>query len=156
MQTKHVKPFGTKNLLKEIEGDVEFVNVVGGQLDVGVNETNNKTKSYGQEIRNSRDDSKGNLNQHALLGKGLDLVQQPNAFEVTPTRKRKHERCSLSGDGSEKSLVNKQTKFLAWDVDDQSKGSIKGHDEGQHSMKNIKNIEVGKVCGESSRSKLVG
>jgi hypothetical protein len=46
MQTKHVKPFGMKNLLKEIEGDVEFVDVAVGQLDVEVNETSNKTRSY--------------------------------------------------------------------------------------------------------------
>jgi hypothetical protein len=82
MQTKHVKPFGMNNLLKEIEGDVEFIDVVVGQLDVGVNETSNKTKSYRQEICNSGDDSKGNLDQHALPGEGLDSVQQLNALKL--------------------------------------------------------------------------
>jgi hypothetical protein len=47
MQAKHVKPLGMKNLLKKIEGDVEFADVVGHQLDVRVNDTSNKIKRYG-------------------------------------------------------------------------------------------------------------
>jgi hypothetical protein len=75
MQAKHVKPFGTKKLLKKSEGDAEFTNVARGQLDARVNETINKFESYGQEIHNYGDDSKRNPNKHALPKEGLDLVQ---------------------------------------------------------------------------------
>lgn len=107
MQAKHVKPFGTNNLLKEIKGDIKFIDVARDQLDAGMNETNNKIESYGQEIRNSKDDSKGNPYQHALQGERQDSMQQLNVFKVTLVRKRKHEGCSLSGNGSKKSLANK-------------------------------------------------
>jgi hypothetical protein len=112
MQARHVKPFGTKSLLKDIKGDAEFANVAKGQLDAGVNETNNKTESYGQEIYNSGDDSKGNPDKHALPKEGLDSVQQLNVFEVTLVGKRKHEGCSFSGNGSKNPLSVSEQNFL--------------------------------------------
>jgi hypothetical protein len=112
MQAKHVKPFGTKNLLKEIEGDAKFTNVAKGQLDAKVNETNNKTESYGQEIHNYGDDSKENPNKYALPKQGLDSVQQLNVFEITLVGKRKHEGCSLSRNGLENPLLVNEQNFL--------------------------------------------